>query len=62
MNKLSKIKLIQLNKSDLISRQLSALKGGRLCYGCGCLCQGDSGDTADSYDGMEARYPIATDR
>lgn len=40
MKKIGKIKLIQLSKTDLQSRQMNALKGGATCACAGCLCNG----------------------
>ncbi len=52
---ISKLKLTQLSKADLESRQMNALKGGRAC-GCvcgGCLCSGDMYECErdDCYEG-----------
>lgn len=39
MKKLGKIKLNQLNQSELEKRKMGALKGGCACAGrCGCSC------------------------
>ncbi len=50
---IGKLKLNQLSKFDLESRQMNTLKGGKIC-GCvcagGCICRGDI-DECDRDDG-----------
>lgn len=47
MKKLIKIKLNQLSKVDLESRESNALKGGADCFVCTCVC-------------VEAYFPLAS--
>ena len=42
MKKLMKIKLNQLSKANLESRESNALKGGADCLVCVCVCMGSN--------------------
>jgi len=54
MKKLSKIKLMQLNKSELEDRQMNCIIGADGC--CACACAGSSSTEMNGYFNDEAGY------
>lgn len=55
MQRISKLRLTQLNKAELEARQMNALRGGKLCT-CSCYYANSGG--ASSTDNSSANYAL----
>ena len=60
MNKLKKLKLSEMSKSELQAREMNKLLGGANCCTCSCAGSSITYDNGDANNSSEAGYGISS--